>query len=636
MTIEPRSTSFFSAALGVFQGGGCRGAAFAGAFDAAAARGVHFVEVAGTSAGSVAAALIGAGATPLQATDILRRMDFSRLLAPPVTSGSTLASKALSGLLGATPLAPYRHILTHNGLYSTAGLQKWLEGELEKLLPNASKPITFGDLLLPTWIVASDLVTRKVRVWSGDKTPNEEVARAVVASCAIPMFFQPVDNRYVDGGALSNLPSFVFENRERPLAARILAFSLQADPPNDPERRSLMELIRAIMSTIVDGSQDIQLKLQDDVHLISIPTGDVQATDFDRMTAARVDQLITNGARATHAFFDDELARVQADRPSSALCYADDDIYSAVAEGLEPERAVKNILISENDAGWVRELFPALFTWRIRGVSIRVLLRRLPSDAPSDRYGRRILKALGAEVVETKAVPIRAYIFNGDDRYSASAVVRLSNGSARVAATRYEGSLDFGAIASVRERIERLWSPVQPAIPTVPRLVSGGEVELTKLLRKVKQYSASDIKISIQAIPIDSILAMPNYVREFKYRQMSHMIRLFRDSSLGLFDPAIAELAGDVSYITPPVVERSSEDHLVAIDGMTRITFCRDNRVSTIKCVVVDGVHEVLPAKAGSVGRVGVIGRNLELKLRYKDFNPNYFRYIEDTVHPLS
>ena len=48
-------TEFFHSCLGVFQGGGCRAAALVGAYEEAVNRGVHFTEVAGTSAGSIIA-----------------------------------------------------------------------------------------------------------------------------------------------------------------------------------------------------------------------------------------------------------------------------------------------------------------------------------------------------------------------------------------------------------------------------------------------------------------------------------------------------------------------------------------------------------------------------------------------------
>ena len=47
-------------------------AAYVGAIQAAAERGVGFTEVAGTSAGSIVAALLGAGAKPAQLAKYLR------------------------------------------------------------------------------------------------------------------------------------------------------------------------------------------------------------------------------------------------------------------------------------------------------------------------------------------------------------------------------------------------------------------------------------------------------------------------------------------------------------------------------------------------------------------------------------
>ncbi|HBX1505276.1 TPA: hypothetical protein MHN48_26815, partial [Klebsiella pneumoniae] len=53
-------TIYFSYCWGVFDGGGVRGAAHAGAYYAARNAGISFERVAGTSAGSIVAALIAA------------------------------------------------------------------------------------------------------------------------------------------------------------------------------------------------------------------------------------------------------------------------------------------------------------------------------------------------------------------------------------------------------------------------------------------------------------------------------------------------------------------------------------------------------------------------------------------------
>src|ERR1700674_2144521 len=76
-------TRFFQTCLGVFQGGGCRGAAFAGALAESEARGVNFAGVSGTPAGSIVGALLGARVTAPFIKTTLSRLNFLSLLREP-------------------------------------------------------------------------------------------------------------------------------------------------------------------------------------------------------------------------------------------------------------------------------------------------------------------------------------------------------------------------------------------------------------------------------------------------------------------------------------------------------------------------------------------------------------------------
>lgn len=78
--------------------------------------------------------------------------------------------------------------------------------------------ITFGNIESLGWkplkIVASNLTTRKMELFSKETTPDINIADAVTASICIPFLFKPwiIDRKmYVDGGMLSNLPAWVFE-----------------------------------------------------------------------------------------------------------------------------------------------------------------------------------------------------------------------------------------------------------------------------------------------------------------------------------------------------------------------------------------------------------------------------------------
>lgn len=261
-----KRTRYFQSTLGVFQGGGCRAAAFAGAYEVAQQAGVSFVEVAGTSAGSIAAALIAAGATALQLQEMLRTLDFTKFQVPKrrteLRSGARLLDWGLSRVrVGGVDLGS---IAYHGGMYSSEYIETWMEKQLQLLLKReAGGVVRFKDLIIPLSVVATDLSSRSAKVWSSRNTSDDSVAKAVRASCSIPVYFQPVGGKYVDGGVLSNLPSFVYSGNgssDVPLASRVLAFALQADAKTETGH-----MLFKLADTVVDGNQHIQATLQGDV-----------------------------------------------------------------------------------------------------------------------------------------------------------------------------------------------------------------------------------------------------------------------------------------------------------------------------------------------------------------------------------
>jgi hypothetical protein len=141
--------------------------------------------------------------------------------------------------------------------------------------------------------------------------------------------------------------------------------------------------------------------------------------------------------------------------------------------------------------------------------------------------------------------------------------------------------------------------------------------------------------VSIENVPTDRLVSLTLFIREYKYRQMRHMIKLYRDLGLPLFDPAAVLLNTQASSIvTPPVVEESGGEFIL-IEGSTRATFCRDEGVSQMKCVVIRGVKDALPSEPVPFRQVRVVGRTLGPEQRYKHFNYAHFRSIERSVHPL-
>lgn len=625
-------TIFFQSCRGVFQGGGCRAAALVGAYDEAIRRGVQFTEVSGTSAGAIIAALIGAGASPEKLKGFVQKLNFKSFLRPPdVTTRPSILRRA-----AAFPLGEYANLIFHQGLHSSSEIEVWMEGCLRELLGSRQGPTPFSALRLPTSIIATDIVTRRVRVWNQQAAPNDSVAAAVRASCSIPIFFQPVDNRYVDGGTLSNLPTFVFAdiNGTKPLSNRVLAFILTADDETI-EDWNTKTFLTAIADTVVEGSQNLQLNLHSDVHVIETPTGRVKATDFDKIDQATVSRLMEQGREASANFFDSELERIRAPRMPSEVCYDREELYGIFTRNLDT--TVSDIIISETDTEFVYSLFPSLLIWRTRKVRCRVLLPVIEKQVEHGQYRRELLRRIGVEVCEVDTPPFVGYFVNATDLNQGAAYIAITSGglSKKIDAIVYEGPLHSSARATLYEAIARSFPASAEAQTHQPIIVSDSHENLFDRLRKVSQYSKAGVEITFESIRISDLVSLARYVREYKYNQIRNLIGLYREKKIRLFDPAAVLLGGiHRSIVTPPVVEASGS-HYVLIEGSTRATFLRDQGEERIGCVVVRGVRDALPGDPVDFSRVQVVAREFDAQFRYRGFNYSLFRHIEAKVHPL-
>ncbi|MBM3689492.1 MAG: patatin-like phospholipase family protein [Actinobacteria bacterium] len=205
----------------VLGGGGVLGAAWAvGALQSIQeARGIDprtFDVIAGTSAGSVLGALIAAGTS----VDALRDHQFGI----PVTEGPLVGyawdyETATGGprptmpkLRGPGSVRLMASSLRHGlRMPPTAVLSAFMplgSGSLERVghLIDAITPMDEWSPHPNLWIVALDYESGRRVVFGRDDAPRVGLAEAVMASCAIPGWFEPVtigDRTYIDGGAWS-------------------------------------------------------------------------------------------------------------------------------------------------------------------------------------------------------------------------------------------------------------------------------------------------------------------------------------------------------------------------------------------------------------------------------------------------
>src|SRR3954452_19113566 len=175
--------------------------------------------IVGTCAGSMMAALLGAGVPPWfmvahSAGETFEGINDAR--GRPSDEADRAAGATFKLHRGLPPIGPgswkliARSLSAPNRHRSTAVLAGWLpRGAIstEPLKDTVHRVVPEGWADHPNlWIVACDYATgRRVAFGRGD-APPAELADAVAASCAIPGFYHPVTidgRRYVDGGLWS-------------------------------------------------------------------------------------------------------------------------------------------------------------------------------------------------------------------------------------------------------------------------------------------------------------------------------------------------------------------------------------------------------------------------------------------------
>jgi NTE family protein len=160
----------------VLSGGGARGVAHAGVMKALEELGLKFSCMAGTSAGSIVAALYAYGYKPDEVFDIIKQVSIFRSVRPAWT---------------------WAGLLTMDGLREL--LLKYMPGN------------SFENLKIPLTIAATEIRKGETTYFrSGELIP------AIMSSCSIPAIFNPIafnGGLYVDGGLFDNLPAGSIRDR---------------------------------------------------------------------------------------------------------------------------------------------------------------------------------------------------------------------------------------------------------------------------------------------------------------------------------------------------------------------------------------------------------------------------------------
>jgi NTE family protein len=312
----PRSAH---AADGVFQGGGVKGLALAGALVEFADRVRHpdgyvdeWVQLAGTSAGAIVAAYLACGHTAADTLQMIGDTDFTRF--EDWGPGGEL--------LGGTA-----NLLRHHGLARGQYFRDWFSERIDGR--------TFGDVAKAGRVlkaIATDITRRQMLVLPdslaeyrapGGSAPIDAdsfaVADAVRMSMSIPYFFQPVElvhhatgepSTIVDGGVLSNFPVWIFDVADRDPHHPSFGFKLTGGrAPGAGLERGLSALGWPaqmgidIFSTTMEAWDAYWVSHGTLVRTCAISAGQVGTTDFSLDEAAK-HWLIGSGEEAARAFLE--------------------------------------------------------------------------------------------------------------------------------------------------------------------------------------------------------------------------------------------------------------------------------------------------------------------------------------------
>ncbi|MBJ9988377.1 MULTISPECIES: patatin-like phospholipase family protein [Paenibacillus] len=296
----------------VFEGGGVKGISLAGAVKAAEQAGVVFNRVAGTSSGSIVAALLAAGFSADEMSEIVKTTPFESFLhRAPIFSTKVIG--------------PAARLLLKKGLYSGEALEVWIHHILAAKGVKTFADIPQGKLM----IIASDITNGRILVLPEDlgklgANPSRfAVSKAIRMSTSIPYFFDPVMLRMtgeaargksfvdqfvyiVDGGLLSNFPLWLFDDAaegagQKPVPT--IGFQMVGRTTNKPHLiRGPISMLQAMFETMLSAHDERYIEQENRFRTIKIPTLGVGTTQF-HITPEESQQLYESGMQAGKKFF---------------------------------------------------------------------------------------------------------------------------------------------------------------------------------------------------------------------------------------------------------------------------------------------------------------------------------------------
>lgn len=301
----------------VFEGGGTKGAAYVGCMKVMNDLGLlHKVKrVAGTSAGSITAALLACGSGYEGLKEAIDHTDFSTFVDD-------------KGWI----LSDIYRLFWHYGFHTADPFVAVLKKYIGKY--GGDPELTFAQLdqkiknhpngrFKHLTVISSNLTRQKSQIFDHQRSPDLPIWKAVRASMSIPLIFEPFQIKgdyYVDGGLSWIFPIDVYdkthlekngdEKYERNPAT--LGFYLEQhdlvkdgkeyNPPS-VKINSLRSFATAMIGYMMETANSKHLHPDDVARTVFIDDLGVSGTTFNT-SKEMIQKLIESGRKATEAYFD--------------------------------------------------------------------------------------------------------------------------------------------------------------------------------------------------------------------------------------------------------------------------------------------------------------------------------------------
>lgn len=281
------------------EGGGVAGTGHSGAIEILDQMGVYrrLTHFAGSSAGSMVAALMACRVSAKEIKEILINLDFRRL-----EDDSWFYLK------------DFYRLWSEYGWNRGQAIEEVFGEVLEKYV--GDREITyqqvkdrFGSFLITT---STDLGSEGTIYRSPETSPDLPIRKGIRESASIPIFYCPVrdgETMYVDGGLLNNYPIrklYEYLDPEQVIGCKLVS-SVDRTCSKRLDAKTLPTSLTAYVKLIITMLHDLNLKAHvedaDWDRTIKIDIGSVTATDFSISQEDKLN-LIKSGETAARKFFN--------------------------------------------------------------------------------------------------------------------------------------------------------------------------------------------------------------------------------------------------------------------------------------------------------------------------------------------